>query len=220
VAAAVNVHHFVLDGAIWKLKGRIADVLIRSGSNVEEEPLRPRRRLGLRHAVWAACALALVVQIGKLVDEDVYQRSFERGDLRAARAASERLAWVGFDRGSVHLALGQALLRDGRPAEARNELWRSLELAPTAHAHLALGRSYERERLWERAATSYEAAIAAGLSPRDEVETLGLAASAWLAARRPAEALRLLERAPPDDPRVRELSERARRESAGVAPAS
>jgi len=218
VAAAVNIHHFVLDGAIWKLKGRIAEVLIRSGSDVEERPPGPRRRVGLRHAVWAACALALVVQVAKLVDEDIYQRSFERGDLRAARAASERLAWAGFDRGSVHLALGQALLRDGRPAEARNELWRSLELAPTAHAHLALGRSYERERLWARAAASYEAALAAGLSPRDEVETLGLAASAWLAARRPAEALRLLERAPPDDPRVRELFEQARRESA--APAS
>jgi tetratricopeptide (TPR) repeat protein len=218
LASVINLHHFVLDGAIWKLKGRIAEVLIRSGSDVEEQRPRPRRRLGLRHAVWAACALALVVQVAKLVDEDIYQRSFERGDLRAARAASERLAWAGFDRGSVHLALGQALLRDGRPAEARNELWRSLELAPTAQAHLALGRSYERERLWARAAASYEAAIAAGLSPRDEVETLGLAASAWLAARRPAEALRLLERAPPDDPRVRELFERARRESA--APAS
>ena len=73
VASAVNIHHFVLDGAIWKLKGRIAEVLIRSGSDVEG-PARPARRFGLRHAVWAACGLALVFQVQGLV---------ERGDLSA-----------------------------------------------------------------------------------------------------------------------------------------
>jgi hypothetical protein len=219
VAAAVNIHHFVLDGAIWKLRGRIAEVLIRSGSDVAETA-GPVRRIGLRHALWAACALALVVNAAKLVDEDIFERSLKSRDLRAARAASERLARAGFDRGSMRFALGQALLGAGRPGEARYQLLQSLALAPTAGAHLALGRSYERDRLWARAAASYEAALAAGLSARDEVETLGLAASAWLAARRPADALRLLERAPPDDPRFRALSERARRESARSPPAS
>jgi hypothetical protein len=219
VASAVNIHHFVLDGAIWKLRGRIAEVLIRSGSDVEGAA-QPRRRLGLRHAVWAACALALVVNVVKLVDEEVYRRSFVRGDLRAARAASERLARMGFDRGSVHLALGQALLREGRPAEARDQLWRSLELAPTATAHVVLGRSFERERLWARAADAYETALAAGLPREDAAHTLGLAANAWLAAQRPERALELLERAPRDDPRFDELFARARRESAAAPPSS
>jgi len=210
VAATVNIHHFVLDGAIWKLKGRIADVLIRSGADAGGAA-EPVRRFGLRHLVWAACALALVAQIGRLVDEEVYRRSFARGDLRAAREASERLARLGFERGSVHLALGQALLRAGRPAEARDRLWRSLELAPTAAAHLALGRTFERERLWARAAEAYETALAAGLSPADSVETLGLAASAWLAAERPERALAVLERAPPGDPRFGALADQARR---------
>ena len=219
VASAVNLHHFVLDGAIWKLKGRAAEVLIRSGSDVEDRAA-PVRRFGLRHAVWAVCALALVLSVLKLADEEIYRRSFKRGDLHAARDASERLARAGFDRGSVRLALGQALLREGRPAEARDQLWRSLELAPTAAAHVALGQSYERERLWARAADAYETALAEGLSREAEVETLGLAANAWLAAHRPERALQLLERAPRDDPRFRELSERAQRESAGAAPSS
>jgi tetratricopeptide (TPR) repeat protein len=219
VASAVNLHHFVLDGAIWKLRGRIAEVLIRSGSDVEDAaPVA--RRLGLRHAVWAACAVALAVNLSQLVDEELYRRSFARGDLRAARAASERLARVGFDRGSVHLALGQALLREGRPAEARDELWRSLELAPTATAHVVLGKSFERERLWARAADAYETALAAGLPREDAMQTLGLAANAWLEARQPERALALLERAPPGDPRFQQLSERAQQASAGAPPSS
>src|SRR5262245_37402163 len=209
VAAAVNLHHFVLDGAIWKLRGRIAGVLIRSGSDLADEA-RPPRRFGLRHVVWAACAIALASSVARLVDEEIYRLSFARGDLRTAHEASERLALAGYDRGSVHLALGQALLREGRPAEAREQLWRSLELAPTPAAHVALGRSYERERLWARAADAYETALAGGMPREREVETLGLAASAWLAARRPDRALQLLERAPPDDPRFRELAARAR----------
>jgi tetratricopeptide (TPR) repeat protein len=219
VASAVNLHHFVLDGAIWKLRGRIAEVLIRSGSDVDAADPLPRR-LGLRHAVWAACALALLVQVGKLVDEEVYRRSFASGDLRAARQASERLARVGFDRGSVHLALGQALLREGRPAEARDQLWRSLALAPTAAAHVVLGRSFERERLWARAAQAYETALATGLPREDAMQTLGLAANAWLVAQRPERALALLERAPRDDPRFQKLFERARQASAGTPPSS
>jgi tetratricopeptide (TPR) repeat protein len=219
VASAVNIHHFVLDGAIWKLKGRIAEVLIRSGADVEEAA-QPRRRFGLRHAVWAACALALALNLSKLVNEEIYRRSFESGDLRAARDASDRLARVGFDRGAVHLALGQALLREGRPAEARDQIWRSLELAPTAAAQVALGRSFERERLWVRAADAYEAALAAGLPREDALKTLGLAADAWLSAQRPERALELLERAPRDDPRFQELTERAQRERGGAAAGS
>ena len=220
VASAVNIHHFVLDGAIWKLKGRIAEVLIRSGADVEDE-VGPQRRFGPRHAVWAACALALVLNAYRLVNEESYRRSFARGDLRAARDASEHLARLGFDRGTVHLALGQALLRAGRPAEARDQIWRSLELAPTATAHVALGQSFEREHLWERAAGAYETALAEGLPRKDALHALALAADAWLEARRPERALELLEHAPRDDPHFQELFERAQQHARdGATPSS
>jgi hypothetical protein len=52
------------------------------------------------------------------------------------------------------------------------------------------------------------------------MQTLGLAANAWLAARRPERALALLEHAPRDDLRFQELSERALRASAGEPPSS
>jgi tetratricopeptide (TPR) repeat protein len=217
VAATVNIHHFVLDGAIWKLKGRIAEVLIRSGSDTRE-PGETKRRFGWRHLVWAACALALVLYASRLVDEERYRRGFASRDIADARAASERLTRLGLDRGSVRFALGQALLKEGRPAEAREQLLRSLELAPRPEAQLALGRSYERERLWVRAAEAYEAALAAGLSEQGEAEALALAAGAWLAAKQPERARPLLERVPADDPRYQHLFEEARGEPGSSPP--
>jgi hypothetical protein len=52
------------------------------------------------------------------------------------------------------------------------------------------------------------------------MQTLGLAANAWLVAQRPERALALLERAPPGDPRFQQLSERAQQASAGAPPSS
>jgi len=206
VAAAVNIHHFVLDGAIWKLKGRIADVLIRSGSDTAEGS-EAKRRFGWRHLVWTACVLALVLNVAKLSNEEMYRGRFASGDIPGARAAAATLARIGWDRGSVRLGLGQALLRAGRPAEAREQILLSLELAPRPEAQLALGRSYERERLFSRAAEAYEAALGGGLSEKHEAEAAALAANAWLAARQPERARPLLERVSPDDPRFQDLEE-------------
>ena len=214
VAAGVNIHHFVLDGAIWKLRGRIAEVLIRSGSDVETGARRGR--FGLRYAVWAACAAALALYVGKLANEQIVRNGLAEGDLKAARAASERLASIGFDRGSYRLALGRALVNADRPAEAREQLVRSIELAPTGIAHLTLAKSFQAQRLWRRAAESYEAAIAEGLSPKDELGAFGLAGSAWLAAGEPDRALAVLERAESDDPRILGLMEQARRARAAA----
>ena len=41
VSAAVNIHHFILDGAIWKLRGRIANLLIRNASDDDGVALPP-----------------------------------------------------------------------------------------------------------------------------------------------------------------------------------
>ena len=42
IAAAVNVHHFILDGAIWKLRdGRIARILIRDPAQRGEPEVTP-----------------------------------------------------------------------------------------------------------------------------------------------------------------------------------
>jgi tetratricopeptide (TPR) repeat protein len=214
VAAAVNVHHFILDGAIWKLRGRIAEVLIRSRPE-RSEAAAPARRFGLRHAVWAACALALAAHAAKLVDEENLRRSLARRDFASVRSAADRIALAGMDRASVRRAIGQELLREGRPREAREELERSVAIAPSAEAWVLLGRTHEADRAWARAAEAYERALALGL-PRDgELATLARGARAWLEAGEPLRARALLDRAPAGDPRFRALAERANGTAAG-----
>jgi hypothetical protein len=208
VAAAVNVHHFILDGAIWKLRGRIAEVLIRSRPERAEAP-PPARRFGLRHAVWAACALALAGHVAKLADEEHLRWSLARRDFERVRAAADRIALFGTDRASVRLAIGHALLRDGQPRAARAELERSVALAPTADAFVLLGRTHEAEQAWAPAAEAYERALALGLPPDGELATLARGARAWLEAGEPLRARALLDRSPAGDPRFRALSERA-----------
>jgi hypothetical protein len=208
VAAAVNVHHFILDGAIWKLRGRIAEVLIRSTAERAEADA-PSRRFGLRHAVWVACALALTAHVAKLVDEEQLRRTLERRDFASARAAADRIARVGMDRASVRLAIGQALLRDGQLGAAREQLQLSLALGPSAEAWVLLGRIDESEEAWAPAAEAYERALALGLPREGALATLARAARAWLAAGEPLRARALLDRSPAGDPRFHALSERA-----------
>jgi tetratricopeptide (TPR) repeat protein len=207
VASVVNLHHFVLDGAIWKLKGRIAEILIRSGS--DEPAPRSARRLGLRHAVWAACGLALVLHGLHEVDRELVKRRIARGDVAGALAAGARLARTGLDSSALRLTLGQALLEEGRTQEARAELERSVELLPRARAHLLLAGIYQQERRFAPAAESYEAALVAGLPAERQASTAALAASAWLAAGQPDRARLALARVPRGDPRFQALFERA-----------
>jgi hypothetical protein len=214
VAATVNIHHFVLDGAIWKLRGRIADVLIRNvpDSTAREAP----RRFGPRWAVWALCAFALLLQASKLVNEERYRRDFAQGEIADARAANEQLTRIGLDRGSVRLALGRRLLEAKRPAEAREQLLRSLELVPQAETYFALGRSYEHERLWVRAGEAYETALAQGLPPEQEPEALAAAAGVWLEAGETERARTLFARIASGRERYYHLSEALREETAAA----
>ena len=214
VAAFANLHHFVLDGAIWKLRGRIAQVLIASQPDAPEDAAP--RRSWLRPVVWAGCALALAANLAGVLLEDGWLRALRNRDFAAARETLAQLHWVGRDRASYHLAVAQSLAQVGAHEAAREEALRAAEDAPNleaqialASANLALGENAE-------AARAFEAALA--LAP----ERAGLhrrAARAWKAANEPARALAHLEHAvkiaPDDASLAREL---ARSRTANAAP--
>ena len=68
VAAMVNIHHFMIDGAIWKLRdGRVARALIRREAPGPDAIGAPRRRwlapilLGAG-ALWAFSTVASLVE--------------------------------------------------------------------------------------------------------------------------------------------------------------
>lgn len=114
LAAAVNVHHFVLDGAIWKLRdSRIARVLLADGLDLETGE---RTRGLVRSGVWAVSGIALLLTVGSFVDRfAVYPNAMQSGRLEVAAASLDRQAWLG-------LADSVSRFRLGRRFEAIGDL--------------------------------------------------------------------------------------------------
>lgn len=189
--SVVNLHHFVLDGAIWKLRdGRVARLLLRDGPGPEPVGVRPRRPW-LRPVVAGLGALCLLVAA-----TDVWEREFvvnhAGADMVRVLRAADVLAWIGRDSPSLHAQVGNVLARRDRNEEAVAEFRRSLALYPTAAAWLGLGRVYAREARWEQATHAFRSAAA--LEP-DDPAPLVLLARAWAQRDRPDLEEQTLERA-------------------------
>ncbi len=140
IAALVNIHHFVLDGAIWKLRsGRVASVLIR-GEKTQDVRGLSLRTTRLAVAVGVACT---VVYSGySLATEIVLPIAIERGQVRTASAILDGLGWVTIDAEQKHAKLGDWLLAEGDEAGAIEHYRRAVEIAPdlAVKAHFELGR--------------------------------------------------------------------------------
>jgi hypothetical protein len=182
VASAVNIHHFVLDGAIWKLRNtRIAGVLIRSERESEHEPGGPgwRRRL-----VWAVVAFGLAVGAFEYWQyRIVLPRALEARDYAAAVATLDRLAWFGYDRAQRRRDLGYALARAGDLEAARLQFARSLELTPSGDTSALLALTEERLGRADQAEALYKQALAQGVK-RADLPHAGLARLALAEGRR------------------------------------
>jgi tetratricopeptide (TPR) repeat protein len=214
----VNVHHFILDGAIWKLRGRIAEVLIRSQSDAAAEE---RGRLPLRPLVWAVCVTLLLVNVVGVAGDQLFVREVEARRYERAGRVADWLGWTGRERASWRLEFGERLLRDRHFSAAREQLRLSEALAPSPTARVLIGMSYEAQQDWRHAAEAYEAALAAAGNEAARADTLGRAGRAWLGAGEPTRALPLLERAlgeSPDDPSLQALLEQARAAAPASAP--
>jgi tetratricopeptide (TPR) repeat protein len=164
VAAAVNVHHFVLDGAIWKLRdGRIARVLLRARDpDVRAGGFGDRAAISL--SVRGAIALAGVVYalttvLGTLEFEFGVRRATEPLDPARLETAAQRLRWLGRDHPDVHYNLGVHALREGDLARARSELQRSLALRENSLSWLALGLVERRDGRPDASLAAYDAAL-------------------------------------------------------------
>jgi len=217
-AAVVNVHHFVLDGAIWKLRdGPIARVLLRS--EPQEPAYRPigeSRRAGwLRPAALVAGALVVVAVVAAELETLAYRSAQGRGDLAGSRAIVERLRWLGRESPRQHMALARLSLRAGNEEQARASFERAIALYPTAEAWKALASLHAGKGRPKLALEAYQEAIA--LDPADGQALFG-AGGSLLRLGRPEEARELLERAAAKAPERREIArllERARARSAG-----
>lgn len=192
----MNLHHFVLDGAIWKLRsGRIARVLLRP----REAPASTGapRHSWLGRGVWATGAACLGIVLLAHFEQEAARRAIASGDLARARTAAKRLDWIGRDGPALHVTLGSALERSGQSYAALVEYQQAIALHPTVGAWHALGSFHARQGRWNEAAAAYEAAL--GINP-DEKTVLHHLGVASLELGRPERARQAFARAAELDP--------------------
>ena len=163
VASIVNLHHFVLDGAIWKLRdGRVARILLRARHTATESTLdaggRPTALAS--GAMWLAGGACVLILFGARIDTDVLlRRAASARDVSAVADSLDRLARVGRDSARRRLTLGRALEQQGDSRGAMAAYRRSLELQPRGETWFLVASIQARGGLWEPALASLDAAL-------------------------------------------------------------
>ncbi len=164
VAAVVNLHHFVLDGVIWKLRdGRIAKVLLRAQ---RENPKTPgsSRHWGLRSLALVG-SVCIALGLAALFEEGALERAIASRDVRRAAVAVERLGWLGREGPRSYERLGRLYAAQGQLARAEHSFRRSLASHPTVDAWRSLALLYEQSRNWQASVSAYDGLL--GMLPDD-----------------------------------------------------
>jgi tetratricopeptide (TPR) repeat protein len=129
--ALVNIHHFILDGAIWKLRdGRIASLLLNSRENISQA---------------AAGAGGQLAALGRWLVGDAPASRFLR-----VSAAVLLLAWGTVDQARYYLALRSDNLRDLERAARLDSFDSSLQMR-LANRAIESGNTQQAETAWRRA---------------------------------------------------------------------
>ena len=173
VATFVNLHHFVLDGAIWKLRdGPIARILLRESQGTGEAGERPPAigTRGKRH--WGRMLVNALGTLGVSValiswweNEFGFVWASQQGDEVRMQAATERLELIGRPNGNYHRYLAQVARRKKDPGRALAELDRSLAVRDHPKSHFLKGHIYREQNDWDAAADAYERAYAIDPKP-------------------------------------------------------
>jgi tetratricopeptide (TPR) repeat protein len=212
LAAAVNIHHFVLDGAIWKLRdGRVARILIRREAAAEAPAAAEPRRPWLAAAVYGAGALATAGVFFSLGERQLaFEPALRRDDLAAAQRSLSRLDAFGYESADDYRRVAGLALGTGDVRFAQRALEHSLRLQPQAATFIALGRVVQRSQGLEKAQPIFEAAYSVYPDDPNVMNVLGLT---YLQVGKPELALPIftrLARMAPRDETVRASLERAR----------
>jgi tetratricopeptide (TPR) repeat protein len=133
--ALVNIHHFILDGAIWKLRdGRIASLLLNSRERISDAASQATGHFAAR-----------ITEAGRwLVGTDLTARSLRVG------FALLLLVWGSVDQARYYLALHTDDLHDLQRAEALNSFDSSLQMR-LAHREMEDDQPQQAEASWKRA---------------------------------------------------------------------
>jgi len=140
LAAAINIHHFILDGAIWKLRNtRIGGVLIRSGpETTDTSPERSSR--GLRAVVWGLCAAGALVAALMFVEMEIrFDRIYAKSDWQGVENILDRARWFGRDKAGTRRRIARQMFSAGDTQGAIDNYRRAIALTPNASYFGELG---------------------------------------------------------------------------------
>lgn len=177
--ALVNIHHFLLDGAVWKLRdGRIADLLVR------KESVSAGAALGVAATRWLisgatsaravrVAATALLLLLAGLDQTRFLFAANESNLTNLARA--EALNPYDAD---IHTRIGKAVAKSGDAERARESFQRAVSINPyNSEAYSALVRVLIESRRYDEAYHHYKDLISRFPRDVDALVNLGTLAS-------------------------------------------
>lgn len=178
IASVVNLHHFVLDGAIWKLRdSKIAGVLIRAAEPAPDgsppDDAGPWRTRSIVWAIGAVCVFTFV--LGTWEREVGFRQSVRRADYFRIEQAGQRLAWIGQQDAAIHRYLAALSDARGNQEDAIREYQRSLQIREHPAAFFELGGIRARRNEWNAARDAFEAAYQIDPFPVDLIVRLSQA---------------------------------------------
>lgn len=142
-AAVINLHHFILDGAVWKLRQpRVGGVLLNRDAGVERTlaPAPSPFVLLPRPLVALGVASVMLLLFGAVEEHGLSSR-LRAGDTTGAARALERLAWIGRDSANTRAAIGALRMKEGDAVDAEHHLAIGVRIFPTAAGFIGLGEA-------------------------------------------------------------------------------
>ena len=117
ISTVVNLHHYLLDAVIWKLRqGRIADVLVR---NQAAQQIGPEHGVGwFRPALISVGALSVLVMSVDMISLSFASRAVSREDTVALSSWINTLEFIHHPRATYYYNLSQIQRRRGNMDEA------------------------------------------------------------------------------------------------------
>jgi hypothetical protein len=145
ISAAVNLHHYLLDAVIWKLRhSRIASVLIRDVGPVQSKP--EPAATWVRPALVSLGVLSIILMSVSAAATHFASDAIDRQDPAEVRIATQVLSWIQRDSATLHFELSLLHQKRGALDDAIESAARAQELHDLAAYNGNLCTLYSRAR--------------------------------------------------------------------------
>ena len=145
IAAAVNLQHFILDGAIWKLRDTGVGSILLAPARPESSETAARPLPGWLSPIgWSLAALLTVLSLYGAAEEQIWKGALQAGDYDAAEDSGKRLTRILRADPRMLIAEGDEAIQAGDREGGLEAYRRSIAFYPTSQAYLAAAITHIR----------------------------------------------------------------------------